>query len=323
MYDGTLYTSLKFNINENDQKIVSLIDTALKKNKSRSMFCSDIMKKYKNLEASYCWPSLRLIGCWLGGSVGYHANKLEEYYGNTPMRDIGYSASEGCFSLPYADNTPSGILVLQNNFYEFIKEDDINKTVPNIFLSHELEKGKKYRILITNESGLYRYDINDTIKVEDFYNNVPIISFIRKTGDFLNITGEKIHINQILLSLETISKEININITQFRVVPNLNKLRYEIFIQFENRISKGIIKNKIIPAIDAHLSSINIEYAQKRKSKRLHCPCLHIMDQRWEEDVKKAFIASGKRDIQFKWQNISSDFLEVDWAYVTDTVQNE
>ena len=47
------------------------------------------------------------------------------------------------------------------------------------------------------------------------------------------------------------------------------------------------------------------------------------MDKKWEEDVKKAFLASGKRDIQYKWQTISSDFLEEDRAYVNDTVYYE
>jgi len=49
-----------------------------------------------------------------------------------------------------------------------------------------------------------------------------------------------------------------------------------------------------------------------KKSKRLNPPCLHIMDSKWEENVKRSFILSGKRDIQYKWQIISSEYLEID-----------
>ncbi len=323
MSDGKLFTSLSFDCNINDRNIVTSIGAKLKRNKPRAEFCNNVISKHSKLKPSYCWPSLKLIGCWLGGSVGYHADKLKEHYGNVPIRDLGYAASEGCFTLPYTDNTAGGILVLQNNFYEFIKEDDIHSTTPRVLLSHELEKGIKYKILITNESGLYRYDINDMIEVEDFYNSTPVISFAGKTGDFINITGEKVHINQILLSLQAVFSRMHININQFRVVPNFKKLRYEICMQFKEDISDKLIKDKLIPAIDAGLSDANIEYAQKRKSKRLDYPCIHIMDSRWEEEVKKAFLASGKRDIQYKWQTISKEFMEEDRAYVKDTVYYE
>jgi len=323
MYEGELFTSFTFDINKNDQNIIDSIVASLKPNKSRAEFCSNIIEKHKNLKPSCCWPSLKLIGCWLGGSVGYHANKLNDDYGDIPKRDLGYAASEGCFTLPYTDNTPGGILVLQNNFYEFIKEEDVHAAMPRVCLSHELEKGGKYKVIITNESGLYRYDINDMIKVEGFYNSTPVISFAGKTGDFINITGEKVHINQILMSFRTVSSELRVKINQFRVVPNYEKLRYEIFIQFEEDIPDEIIRNKLIPAIDEALSDANMEYAQKRKSKRLYYPCIHVMDRKWEEDVKKAFLVSGKRDIQYKWKTISGDFLQEDRVYVNNTVYYE
>ena len=43
----------------------------------------------------HLWPELRLIGCWLGGSVGLHAKRLAPLYGaDVPIRDLGYRASE-------------------------------------------------------------------------------------------------------------------------------------------------------------------------------------------------------------------------------------
>jgi len=49
------------------------------------------------LRPSGCWPELRLIGCWLGGSVGVKARKLKDHYGEVSLRDLGYMASEGHF----------------------------------------------------------------------------------------------------------------------------------------------------------------------------------------------------------------------------------
>lgn len=187
-------------------------------------------------------------------------------------------------------------------------------------MSYELEVGKCYKIILTNENGLYRYDINDTVKVEKFYNSTPVLAFIRKTKDVLNITGEKIHVNQLIMTFQKIKSEFNIAINQFRVVPNLIHVRYDIFLGLEQEVPLELLANSILPAIDSFLQAINIEYALKRRTKRLNPPHLHIMDSLWEEDVKKKGTASGRRDIQYKWGIISSELLEIDQKHIKHTI---
>ncbi len=318
--DGCLFTRLDFEINANDAKIVDLINASLLPNRLRAQFLNKIIDDNGHLLPLYCWPSLGLLGCWLGGSIGRQVEKLSTYYGNVPKRDIGYLASEGSFTLPYEDCTPSGILALQNNYYEFIPEELASQTNPQVLLSHELEIGKNYKVILTNESGLYRYDINDTVRVEKFYNQTPVLAFIRKTNDVLNITGEKVHVNQLIMAFQKIEKKFNLEIRQFRVISNLNYVRYDIFLELGQEVAKELLMNSVLPTIDSFLAEINIEYAQKRKSKRLNSPCLHIMDSSWEANVRKQLIESGKRDIQYKWQNISSEPLEVDREYVKWTI---
>ena len=189
-----------------------------------------------------------------------------------------------------------------------------------MLLSHELEKGKLYKVLLTNESGLYRYDINDTVRVDKFYNQTPVLAFVHKTNDVLNITGEKLHLNQLLMAFKKVQSKFDVSISQFRVASNRDLVRHEIFMAFGQDVSLELLENSILPAIDLYLSEINIEYSQKRKSKRLNPPCLHIMEPSWEKNIKKNLIESGMRDIQYKWQPISSDFLEIDKRYVEHTI---
>jgi len=318
--EGCIFTKLDFEINDNDSKIIDLLNELLTPNQSRAQFLSRVIENNSLLLPYCCWPSLRLLGCWLGGSIGCQADKLSAYYGNVAKRDIGYLASEGSFTLPYEDGTPSGILALGNNYYEFIPEELTSQENPQILLSHELEQGRKYKLIITNKSGLYRYDINDTVRVDKYYNKAPVLAFVRKTNDVLNITGEKVHVNQMVMAFQKIEKKFNIEIRQFRVVSNLEQVRYDIFIEVGREVAKELFANSILPAIDTFLAESNIEYAQKRKSKRLNPPCLHIMDPSWEAKVRKHLIESGKRDIQYKWQNISSEFFEIDEKYIKLTV---
>ncbi len=318
--DGCIFTKLNFEMDTDDSKIVDLLNASLIPNRSRAKFLSKVIENNNLLLPYCCWPSLRLLGCWLGGSIGCQADKLSTYYGNVVKRDIGYLASEGSFTLPYEDSTPSGILALQNNYYEFIPEELASQSNAKVLLSHELEAGRNYKLILTNESGLYRYDINDTVRVEKYYNQTPVLAFIRKTSDVLNITGEKVHVNQLIMTFRKIEKKLNIEIRQFRVVSNFDHVRYDIFIEIGREIAKELLANAVLPDIDSVLAEINIEYAQKRKSKRLNSPCLHIMDSSWEAKVRKQLIESGKRDIQYKWQNISSEFLEIDKEYIKSTI---
>jgi hypothetical protein len=318
--DGCLFTMLDFPINADDAEIIKVLNISVKPNRAKAQFLSAVMKNNRTLSPFCCWPSLKLIGCWLGGSSGYQAEKLSTYYGNTPKRDIGYLASEGCITLPYEDCTPSGILALQNNYYEFIPVESASEKNPEVRLSHELETGMNYKVVLTNESGLYRYDMNDTVRVEKFYNQTPVLAFVRKTNDVLNITGEKLHVNQLIMAMQKVESALRILINQFRVVSNLKQVRYDIFMALGRDVSPELLKNTVLPAIDAYLSEMNIEYSQKRRSGRLNPPCLHVMDPAWEENIRKNVIESGKRDIQYKWQLISPEFWEIDKKYVKRTI---
>ena len=147
--NGCLFTKQAFELNTNDSKIVDLINSFLKTNRARSQFLNKVIKDNGRLLPYCLWPSLKTIGCWLGGSVGRQADNLSTYYGNVPKRDVGYMASEGSFTLPYEDHTPSGILALQNNYYEFIPEDLISNKKTQVLQSHELEMGKNYKAILT------------------------------------------------------------------------------------------------------------------------------------------------------------------------------
>lgn len=262
----------------------------------------EILRKTGALRPRDVWPELKLIACWLGGTVGMQARKLSVFYGDIPLRDLGYMASEAHITLPYQDNTPSGILAIQTNYYEFIPEEVHGAQNPPVLSCCEVEKGKRYAILLTTANGLYRYDINDIVEVTGFYHQTPLIAFIRKGQDMTNITGEKMHANHIVVAMEEARREFNLPLEQFRASPDFENSRYRFYLELNENVSEDILRDKVIPLIDQMLAKANVEYAEKRKSKRLHCPCLNIMKPGWSKDVCLKSMQYGKRDVQFKWR---------------------
>ncbi len=75
-------------------------------------------------------------------------------------------------------------------FYEFIpieeEEDESPRTIP---LS-DIELGKNYAMVITTNSGLWRYNIGDTVK---FTSKTPYrIKISGRTKHFINAFGEEV-----------------------------------------------------------------------------------------------------------------------------------
>ena len=320
--DGVLYHTWPFEKSPNDERILETITASLRPNRQRADFLEQVTQQHGKLIPSACWKKLKLIGCWLGGSIGFQADKLAAYFGqDVPKRDIGYLASEGCITVPYEDNTPAGILALHNNYYEFIPVDENTPTNERPLQSHELEEGKQYKIILTNGNGLYRYDIHDIIEVHGFYNRTPVIAFVRKGDDMLNITGEKLHVNHFIEAFRGLTVAHNLSVTQFRIVPNYTELRYEILIHLESEASREFLRETALPLIDKSLSGSNIEYDGKRKSRRLNPPCFHLMDETWAADVRKCAIESGYRDVQYKWRAVATEISDVDARHIQHTVK--
>ena len=304
-----------------DSRILAIISARLRKNPSKAKLLEQVIQQHSKLLPFACWKELKLIACWLGGSIGFQADKLSAYFGHdVPKRDVGYLSSEGSFTIPYEDNTPAGILALHNNYYEFTPIDTTPTTGTRTLLCHELENGKQYKIILTSSNGLYRYDIHDIIEVRGFYNSTPVIAFVRKGDDMLNITGEKLHANHFIEAFRRLKDAHDLSVTQFRIVPNYKDLRHELLIHLGTEVSQEFLQDTVLPLIDKSLSESNIEYDGKRKSKRLNPPCLHIMDKTWTDDASRCFIKSGHRDVQYKWRTVAAEISDVDARHIQHTI---
>jgi len=321
IHNGWLSNLLQSETNCIKAGIPASLISSLKPDRKRAAFLEKMVERSGRLLPVDCWPELKLVGCWLGGSIGFYTGAIVQYYGKVALRDIGYMASEGCITLPVEDSVPAGILALENNYYEFILESQIDSTHPEILTACELEAGKCYKILLTNENGLYRYDLNDIVKVDGLFHRTPVISFLRKTGNFLNIAGEKLHLNHCLSAIDKLQSDFSIEIHQFRIAPDPANQRYEFFFDIRSVVPDKFLHEVLVVALDEALCAANIEYDSRRNSKRLNFPRIHIMDSMWEADVRKEHARFRQHDAQYKWLPLSADKTEVDSRHINYTIE--
>jgi len=305
IHDGSL--GMDWETSGLDGRSRQRLQARLRPQPHRAQILEQIVKATGRLDPQDCWPQLQAMGCWLGGSVGLQARQLAATYGPVPLRDLGYLASEARVTLPLQDHTPSGVLDLTLNYCEFVPEGAEDADEPPIYLSHELAVGQRYSILLTTPGGLYRYCINDVVEVTGFYHQAPLLAFVRKGKDMSNLTGEKLHVNQILLAMEQVQRQFDLQIGLYQWVPNLSAMNYDIYVEWRDERGDRWVQQTLLPALEQALQRLNGEYAQKRASGRLHALRLQRMPLGWAEDVQRRAIAAGSRDVQYKWKVLQAN----------------
>ena len=203
------------------------------------------------------WP-LAVVNCWKGGPASYFLSRLPSALGaDIPIREVGITASEGYFALPLGSNWNGGVLWTQGHILEFVDEHN------QCFWSWEIELGKQYRLVITTETGLIRYDLNDIIEVVGFCHQTPVVRFVGKAGRFLNSVGEKLSEEQLSLAVREACIQTSSNLVGF-TARILWSTTPSIQFAYEGRISSGFSIE-----LERALCKRNIEYASKRESGRM------------------------------------------------------
>ena len=129
------------------------------------------------------WPDLKLISCWGDGHAQMGMRDLERRFPGVTLQVKGLLATEGCVSLPLGDKHP---LAITSHFFEF------GDASGKVRLADELEAGAIYEIVLTTGGGLWRYRLNDRVRVNGFVSKTPSVQFVGRAGQISDLRGEKL-----------------------------------------------------------------------------------------------------------------------------------
>jgi hypothetical protein len=203
---------------------------------------------------------------WTGGTVGLYLPRLRELFDDIPIRDIGLVASEGRFSIPLADGTAAGVAEITSNFLEFIPAEAYEQDQPPTLRAHELHVGAEYFLVVTNFAGLWRYNMDDRIRVVDRMGRSPVFEFLSRGRHTANITGEKITEHQVIEAMRAAAAQTGHTINRFVMQGHFAQTPYY---ELRAEADHAHDLDQLAAALDRALAELNIEYAAKRKSGRL------------------------------------------------------
>lgn len=250
---------------------------------------------------------IELLANWTGGTLHLYLRRLRELFGDVPIRDIGLLASEGRFSVPIADGSPAGVADILSNVLEFIPAEEAGRENPATLLAHEVEVGHEYSLVVTNWASLWRYDMDDRVRVVSRLGQSPVFEFLSRGRHTANITGEKITEHQVVSAMRQAAAAASCPIERFVLQGRFAATPY-----YELRLELPAQEkaDQLAQCLDASLADLNIEYDSKRKSGRLGpIRALRLPPGTLEAAEAAAIRSRHGRSDQYKHQYLLTDVL--------------
>ena len=267
----------------------------------RAARLADRLNATARLTYADIWPDLRGVLTWTGGSCGVPLRRLSGLLpAGVTIIEAGYLASEvrGTVNVDVRRNLC--LPTLFHTFFEFADRQDWESGAAELQGLHELEEGREYYVFVTTEDGLYRYDMNDVVRVSGKLHETPALEFVQKGKGITNVTGEKLHEAQVLDAVLGALDTRNVSSEFFIMLADREAAGYTLFV--EARAPRG--DTDFAHDLDGRLRALNLEYDAKRASGRL-AP----LNVRWLRNgtgtrYRSSCVARGQRDAQFKYLHL-------------------
>lgn len=224
------------------------------------------------------WPNLELF---IHGGVSFtpYREQFEKLIPSPDMHYLeAYNASEGFFAIQDNPMDPGLLLMLDYGiFYEFIPMDEFDTPNPRVISIEDVVPGVNYAIVITTNSGLWRYIIGDTVKFTSKFPHKIIIT--GRTKHYINAFGEEIIIDNAENALKDACKKTNAVIIDYTAAPvfmsEKEKGCHEWIIEFEKDPAN---QEEFNYYLDVALQNLNSDYEAKRyKDITLAKPKVHAV----------------------------------------------
>ena len=210
------------------------------------------------------WPNLEV---YFHGGVNFEPYR-EQYQKILPSTNFKYyeiyNASEGFFAIQDLNYSNDLLLMLDYGiFYEFIPMDTFGKENQTVIRLADVELFKNYAVVITTNSGLWRYLIGDTVRFTSL--NPYRIRVSGRTKHHINVFGEELMVENSDMAIAKTCQITHSEVIDYTVAPIFMKVKekgaHEWMIEFKKHPEDLAFFTK---TLDETLQSLNSDYEAKR-----------------------------------------------------------
>jgi len=281
------------------EAILAAMQKRLRANPVRAAEIGRLTAKSTPRRIADIWPELRLVVTWTCASAGIAAGALrKELAPRTHIHELGYVSSEFRGTITIGKRAGSGLPTWDTHFFEFVERERWDRGEPAFLTLDQLRKGGEYYVIATTPSGLYRYFINDLVRVTGHFHRMPLLKFMQKGKGVTNITGEKVYESQVLAAVRRVIGAAGRTPRFVMMLADEAAQCYRVYVETDEGAKPS--PQHLAEQVDAQLRSLNIEYDAKRESGRLENIVATWLRPGTEEAYKHASVQQGQREGQFK-----------------------
>lgn len=273
----------------------------------RAARLGSLLSEGRPLQVASVWPQLTTVNTWRCGGAAFYEPTLRARLGDIPLRDPGFSASEGFVAIPWTHTRSEGVLNVGGHFFEFLPADaPAGGGGQATCLAHELTPGQQVRPVLTTSGGLYRYDLGDIAEVVGRYGATPTLRFLRRAGRVLSLTGEKVTEHHAATAARRACERVGLRAAGSTVGLRLGELpAYCLAVE---ALDDAPLPAGLAEAFDDELGRANVEYRSKRGSLRLGPAVVIPLPSGAYERLEGELVASGAPAAQVKAPALAMDY---------------
>lgn len=277
--NGTISDSVKVS-----PELQRKLEAKFVKNPKRAQELREIFEQgFEEPVAGKIWPKLRRVIAAGTGSFAIYTEKLARYIGDIEHVNGLYASSEALLGTCEEAGSDAYTLCERNAFCEFIPVDGAAEG--SVLLADELEAGECYEVVVTNDSGFYRYRLGDVIRVRDVSDEGVTFTYEYRMNQTHSFVNERINEKEILTVVQRAEAQFEITINDYCYWADEESDAYTIFmepVQYDDmgkRLS-SLDRAALADYCDQELAEINAEYGRLRKEGKLgSCRIMFLQPQ--------------------------------------------
>ena len=257
-------------------------------------------KGFQDPIAPRIWPKLSWAYGMVGSNLKVFIEKLRKYIGDDiPIHGMGFAAAEGFFAMATKLDSHDGTLLPHTLFYEFLPinddEDDEDVDDTKALTIDQLEVGKKYELVVSNFSGLYRYRMEDVVQVTGKHNNTPTIEFLYRRNLGMNLANEKTTTEMVDMAAKQTADEMGNEFVGHSLYADYstNPPRYCMLAEPVNPVSEED-RQKYIDILDEKFKQFNEKYFKYRRWGMINRPEVLFLQPKTYWDYREYLRSKGK-----------------------------
>jgi hypothetical protein len=258
----------------------------------------------------YIWPEMGAILTATGGSFRFYIEQLRAHIGDLPVFSPVYGASEALVGFGISAKHPYYLMHPGISYIELLPIEQARDPEARPIPAWQATPGRCYEVVVTTLAGLTRYRLHDVVRVVEFRGQAPLIEFIERLGQVIDVLGEKTAEHHIVEAMESACRTAQAPLVDYFVAPDSEHTpaRYLLAVEaWESRDDQRQDVQRLVCAVEAALRRSAPDYDEERQLGTLACMSAALLKPGAFERYRDRRIAAGASASQVKTTHVVPD----------------